>query len=68
MTVITDTKITDPNLIADSLNRLVKLALDTGEAASIEEAIQLFAGYRLAVAVGRALSEETCLSCRGCWS
>lgn len=38
--------------LADRLNRLVKLALDTGEAASVEEAERLFAGYRLAVAVG----------------
>ena len=53
MTVIMDTKITDINLIAESLNRLVKLALDTGEAASIEDALRLFAGYRLAVTVGK---------------
>lgn len=37
---------------ADRLNRLVKLAMDTGEAASVEEAQKLFAGYRLAVAAG----------------
>lgn len=53
MAVIADTKITDPTLIAENLNRLVKLALDTGEAASVEEALQLFVGYKLAVAVGR---------------
>jgi len=39
-------------IIADRLNRMVKLALDTGEAASIEEAEQLFASYKLAVTVG----------------
>ena len=39
------------NNIADRLNRMVKLAMDTGEAASVEDAERLFAGYRLAVAV-----------------
>ncbi len=43
---------TDHSMIADRLNRLVKLAMDTGEAASVEEAEKLFAGYRLAVAAG----------------
>ena len=38
--------------VADSLNRLVKLAMDTGEAESMEDAHRLFAGYRLAVAAG----------------
>lgn len=42
----------DSTVIADRLNRLVKLAMDTGEAGSIEEAERLFAGYRLAVAAG----------------
>ncbi|MCP5366738.1 MAG: thiamine biosynthesis protein ThiF [Hyphomicrobiales bacterium] len=40
------------NNIADRLNRMVKLAMDTGEAASVEDAERLFAGYRLAVAAG----------------
>lgn len=39
-------------MIADRLNRLVKLAMDTGEAESVEDAEKLFAGYRLAVAAG----------------
>jgi hypothetical protein len=43
---------TDSGLIADRLNRLVKLALDTGEAASIEDAERLFLRYRLSVVVG----------------
>ena len=45
---------TDPNYttIADSLNRLVKLAMDTGDAESLEEAEKLFMGYRLGVAAG----------------
>jgi hypothetical protein len=38
---------------ADQLHRLVKLALDTGEVASLEDAERLFASYRLAVDVGR---------------
>lgn len=42
----------DTAMIADRLNRLVKLAVDTGEAASIEDAQRLFAGYRLAISVG----------------
>lgn len=36
----------------DQLHRLVKLALDAGEACSLEEAERLFAGYRLAIDVG----------------
>lgn len=42
----------DLDLIGERLNRMVKLALDTGEAATIEEAEALFAGYRLHVDVG----------------
>ena len=45
-------KDTDHTEIGDSLHRLVKLAMDTGEAESLEEAQQLFKGYRLAVSVG----------------
>lgn len=36
----------------DELHRLVKLAMDTGEAESIEHAQRIFAGYRIGVAVG----------------
>lgn len=36
----------------DELHRLVKLAMDTGEAESIEHARRIFAGYRAGVAVG----------------
>src|SRR4051794_8962257 len=36
----------------DRLNRLVKLAMDTGEAATAEAAEALFATYRLGVSVG----------------
>lgn len=38
--------------ISDHLNRMVKLALDTGEAVSIEDAEKLFAGYKLSVVAG----------------
>ena len=43
---------TDHTIIPDRLNRLVKLAMDTGEAESIEDAEKLFMGYRLGVSVG----------------
>ncbi|MGQ4878866.1 hypothetical protein ACOJCM_09895 [Billgrantia sp. LNSP4103-1] len=42
----------DTSAIADRLNRTVKLALDTGEVATVEEAERLFAGYSLSVCVG----------------
>lgn len=48
----------DTTLIADRLNRVVKLAIDTGEAETIEEAQRLFAGYRLAVSAGPAVSKS----------
>ncbi len=38
--------------LSDRLNRLVKLALDTGEASSVEDAEKLFKGYKLAVTAG----------------
>jgi len=38
--------------VADRLNRTVKIALDTGEATSVEEAERIFAGYRLQIVVG----------------
>jgi hypothetical protein len=37
---------------SDTLHRAVKMALDSGEAATLEEAYALFRGYRLLVAVG----------------
>ena len=43
---------TDHIAIGDSLHRLVKLAMDTGEVESLEAAQKLFVGYRLAVSVG----------------
>lgn len=48
--------VTDTTVIADRLNRLVKLAIDTGEAETIEDAQRLFAGYRLSVSAGPAVA------------
>jgi hypothetical protein len=45
----------------DQLHRLVKLALDTGEAVTLEEAEQLFASYRLAIDVGRDVANSPTL-------
>lgn len=42
----------DLDQLGDNLHRLVKLALDSGEAETLEAAQALFAGYRLAMAVG----------------
>lgn len=39
-------------LIGDELNRTVKMMLDSGEAASIEEAQRIFEGYRLQIHIG----------------
>ena len=38
--------------LSDNLNRLVKLALDTGEASSVEDAEKLFKSYKLSVTAG----------------
>jgi hypothetical protein len=43
---------TDLDDLGERLNRTVKIALDTGEADSLEEAERIFAGYRLQIAVG----------------
>src|SRR5258708_36886111 len=37
---------------ADTLHRLVKQAIDSGEAASVEDAQALFRGYRLTFLIG----------------
>lgn len=42
----------DQTVTGDNLHRLVKLAMDTGEVESLEEAQKLFMGYRLGVSVG----------------
>lgn len=47
------------NVVApDELHRLVKLAMDTGEAESIEHAQRIFAGYRIGVAVGPEIASS----------
>lgn len=42
----------DVSELGESLHRLVKLAMDTGEASTYAEAQSLFKGYRLSVAIG----------------
>lgn len=42
----------DANVIGDGLHRSAKLAMDSGEAATLEEALRLFEGYRLRIDVG----------------
>ena len=43
---------------SDSLHRLVKLDLDNGSAATLDEALQRFKGYRLGVIVGKSAAED----------
>ena len=43
---------------AETLNRAAKLALDTGEAASPEEAERIFAGYSLQIVAGPDVAES----------
>lgn len=47
--------------IRDALNRTVKMALDTGEVRSLEEAHDLFARYRLHVSLGPDAAHSTIL-------
>ena len=47
--------------VADCLNRTVKIALDTGEASSIEEAERIFVGYRLQIVVGPDIAHSPVL-------
>lgn len=42
----------DTAALGDRLHRLVKLAMDTGEAADLDEAQRIFSSYRMAIAVG----------------
>lgn len=48
----------DAIVIGNRLNRLVKLAIDTGEAETIKEAERMFAGFRLTVSVGPAVASS----------
>ena len=52
---------TTPIFGPDQLHRLVKLALDTGEAASLEEAQRLFGDYRLGIVVGSSVAHSATL-------
>jgi len=52
---------TDLNDIADQLNRLIKLALDTGEASTIEGRTKIFAGYRMRIVVGADVAHQPVL-------
>jgi hypothetical protein len=45
----------------DRLHRAIKLALDSGEVGSLEEAIALFEGYRLVVDVGADVARSPSL-------
>lgn len=47
--------------VADTLHRTVKLALDTGEATTVEEAERIFAGYRLQILLGPAVADSPAL-------
>ena len=44
--------------LANSLNRTVKIALDTGEASSIEHAERIFSGYQLQIVVGPDVAQN----------
>jgi hypothetical protein len=46
----------DTQRLGDSLHRLAKLALDSGEAGSVEEALVLFSSYALHLEVGPGLA------------
>lgn len=47
--------------IGDELNRTLKMILDTGEAASIEEAQRIFEGYRLQIHIGNDVASSPTL-------
>jgi hypothetical protein len=51
----------DLEQIADELHRTAKLALDTGEAASIDDAMRIFSGYRAQFVLGPEVSESESL-------
>lgn len=47
--------------LRDALHRTIKLALDTGEASSVEEAVRQFADYRLMLEVGPSVASSPTL-------
>ena len=52
---------TDLGTLADGLNRTVKIALDTGEAASIEAAERIFSQYKLQIIAGPDVERSSVL-------
>jgi len=51
----------DLETMSDALNRLVKLALDTGEASSVEDAERIFRNYRMQIVVGADVAHNAVL-------
>lgn len=47
--------------IGDELNRTLKMMLDSGEAASIKEAQQIFEGFRLQIHIGKDIASSATL-------
>jgi hypothetical protein len=52
---------TDLERMADELHRTAKLALDTGEAASIDDAMRIFSGYRAQFVLGPEVADSESL-------
>ncbi|MDE0198410.1 MAG: hypothetical protein OXK78_09460 [Caldilineaceae bacterium] len=52
---------TTPDVESNQLHRLVKLALDTGEVASLDDAQRLFGSYRLGIVVGNNVATSATL-------
>jgi hypothetical protein len=51
----------DLDAVSDQLNRIVKIALDTGEASSVEEAERIFRNYRMQIVVGPDVAHNAAL-------
>ena len=47
--------------LSDGLSRLVKIAMDSGEASTPEEAQRIFSGYRMQIVVGAAAADSAVL-------
>jgi hypothetical protein len=47
--------------LCDRLHRTVKLALDSGEADSVDDAVLIFSGYRLQIVLGLDVAEDASL-------
>ena len=54
--MISNTKLAEPPPSADNLHRAVKMAVDNGEVATVEDAYELFKTYRLGVRAGHELA------------